>query len=93
MVRERKIQKCSLGHVNFEFSLRYQSQHVKEAVGHISLLEIMIIYMAFKAMGLNESQEGDEDRGEKRESGTGSGTLISNELWKGRVKRKVMWRS
>lgn len=53
----------------------------------------MTIYMAFKAMGLNESQEGDEDRGEKRESGNGSGTVISNELWKGRVKRKVMWKS
>lgn len=73
MVRERKIQKCSLRHVNFEFSLRYQSQHVKEAVGHISLLEIMIIYMAFKATGLNESQEGDEDRGKKENQGLDQG--------------------
>lgn len=62
-----------LGHVNFEFSLRYQSQHVKEAVGHISLLEIMIIYMAFKATGLNESQEGDEDRGKKENQGLDQG--------------------
>lgn len=42
-------------------------------MGHISLLEIMTIYMAFKATGLNESQEGDEDRGKKENQGMDQG--------------------
>ena len=33
----------------------------------------MTIYMAFKATGLNESQEGDEDRGKKENQGMDQG--------------------
>lgn len=45
--------------------------------------------MVFKATGLMNHKKVMKIEG-KRESGTGSGTLISNELWKGKEKR--MWR-
>lgn len=54
-------------------------------------LEVMTIYIVFKAVGLNESQESEEGR--EKESVTESGILANNEFWKGRVNSKVMWRS